>query len=176
MLDLAQRQPTELVVRGDVALNLNDHVAVALAQETRPLLRLELVDQNPALVSIDEMVEVEWQLALVHLDGTFHGHPVDVLTLETDFYATIEAGVDPELASFVVTVSDGAILSAMRDVGRHGVFAEPAAATAVAGVRAAVETGLFGAGEDVLAMITGNGLKDTKVPLGIPYPWSLPAP
>ena len=41
-----------------------------------------------------------------------------------------------------------------------GVFAEPAAAAAVAGVRQAVRAGVIPAGANVLAVITGSGLKD----------------
>ena len=50
----------------------------------------------------------------------------------------------------------------MRLAGRHGVFAEPAAAAALAGVVAAIESKMIGPNERVLVMITGSGLKDTK--------------
>lgn len=65
----------------------------------------------------------------------------------------------------MVTVSDDEILDAMRAVGRQGVFAEPAAAAAVAGVGAAVARGDLGPRDRVLALITGNGLKDTQAAL-----------
>ncbi len=44
----------------------------------------------------------------------------------------------------LVTASDEAILDAMRLAGRHGVFAEPAAAAALAGVVAAIESKMIG--------------------------------
>ncbi len=60
-----------------------------------------------------------------------------------------------------VSVSDGQILSAMRDLARTvGVFAEPAGATAFAGLRKLVESGVCKEGDRVVAMVTGNGLKD----------------
>ena len=62
----------------------------------------------------------------------------------------------------LVTASDEAILDAMRLAGRHGVFAEPAAAAALAGVVAAIESKMIGPHERVLVMITGSGLKDTR--------------
>ena len=62
----------------------------------------------------------------------------------------------------ILTASDEAILEAMRLAGRHGVFAEPAAAAAVAGVVAAIESRIIEPHERVLAMITGSGLKDTR--------------
>jgi threonine synthase len=62
----------------------------------------------------------------------------------------------------IVTASDEAILDAMRLAGRHGVFAEPAAAAALAGVVAALDSRMIAPVERVLVMITGSGLKDTR--------------
>ncbi|MBL8096255.1 MAG: threonine synthase [Anaerolineales bacterium] len=62
--------------------------------------------------------------------------------------------------SFVV-VSDDEILAAMATLGREAaVFAEPAGATAYAGLAKAVGQGLVPADASVLVMNTGNGLKD----------------
>src|ERR1019366_4251179 len=63
----------------------------------------------------------------------------------------------------MINVEDEEILEAMRRVGRlTGIFAEPAAATAIAGVRRALEDGTVGGKQSVLAVITGNGLKDIR--------------
>jgi threonine synthase len=63
----------------------------------------------------------------------------------------------------MINVQDEEILEAMRSTGRlTGIFAEPAAATAVAGVRRAVEDSVIGRKENVLAVVTGNGLKDIR--------------
>jgi threonine synthase len=63
----------------------------------------------------------------------------------------------------MVSVPDAAILEAMRETARLGaVFAEPAAAAAVAGLRRAVAEGIVPAGATALAVITGNGLKDVR--------------
>ncbi|MBQ6386529.1 MAG: threonine synthase [Lachnospiraceae bacterium] len=60
-----------------------------------------------------------------------------------------------------VNVSDDEILAAMRLAGKYaGVFAEPAGATGLAGVKKAVETGLIPPTASVAAIVTGNGLKD----------------
>jgi threonine synthase len=61
-----------------------------------------------------------------------------------------------------LAVADDAILDAMRLAGRHGVYAEPAAAAALAGVVSAVGHGIVTAHDRVLVMITGSGLKDTR--------------
>jgi threonine synthase len=60
-----------------------------------------------------------------------------------------------------VDATDEQIMKAVPLTGRlTGVFAEPAGATAVAGIAVARQQGIIGADADVVAMITGNGLKD----------------
>jgi len=60
-----------------------------------------------------------------------------------------------------VTVSDEQIQRAVRDTGRlAGVFAEPAAGAAVAGIAEARRQGHIDSQASVVAVITGNGLKD----------------
>jgi len=60
-----------------------------------------------------------------------------------------------------LAVSDETILSAMLPLARQGgVFAEPAGATAYAGLQQAVEQGLVQSSEIVVVINTGNGLKD----------------
>jgi threonine synthase len=62
----------------------------------------------------------------------------------------------------LVCVSEQQILAAMRLAGAQGVFAEPAAAASVAGIGQARADGVISQYENVVAMITGSGLKDTK--------------
>ncbi len=60
-----------------------------------------------------------------------------------------------------VRVDDARILAAIPSLARgSGVFAEPAAAAAWAGVEAACAEGLVGAGSTVAVLSTGSGLKD----------------
>jgi threonine synthase len=60
-----------------------------------------------------------------------------------------------------VRVRDEAILAAIPALGRGcGVFVEPAAAAAYAGLVAAVEQGLVGGDDRVVVLATGSGLKD----------------
>ncbi|MGH2581577.1 MAG: threonine synthase [Anaerolineales bacterium] len=59
-----------------------------------------------------------------------------------------------------IKVSDAEILSAIAELGKIGVFAEPAGSAAFAGLRAALNSGLIGAGDPVLVLNTGSGLKD----------------
>nr|WP_227377717.1 threonine synthase [Haladaptatus halobius] len=62
-----------------------------------------------------------------------------------------------------VLVSDEEILDAERILGStEGIYAEPAGAAPVAGVRAALADGIIEEDETVLVVVTGYGLKDTK--------------
>lgn len=68
-----------------------------------------------------------------------------------------------ESGGAMITVSDEEILEAMRYTGRlAGIFAEPAAATAVAGLRRAVQQGVIARRSSALAVVTGSGLKDIR--------------
>jgi len=61
-----------------------------------------------------------------------------------------------------IKVSDQAILKAIARLGIEGIFAEPAASTAYAGLEKAVEEGFIQKDDPVLVLITGSGLKDVK--------------
>ena len=66
-----------------------------------------------------------------------------------------------ETGGAFVKVTDSQILSSLVTMGqRMGVFAEPAAAAAMAGLRVARWEGLVEEGERVVVISTGNGLKD----------------
>ncbi len=59
-------------------------------------------------------------------------------------------------------VSDAEILSAIAELGRVGVFAEPAGATAYAGLVKAIRAGVIQPHEPVVVINTGSGLKDVR--------------
>jgi threonine synthase len=67
-----------------------------------------------------------------------------------------------ETGGFSLTVSDGAILGAIRDLGVEGIFAEPAAAAAYAGLVEAVRQRRIDRDERVVVLLTGSGLKDVR--------------
>jgi threonine synthase len=62
-----------------------------------------------------------------------------------------------------LSLSDEEILAAIPALARgSGVFAEPAGATAYAGLIKAVNEGLVSAEERIVVLNTGNGLKDVR--------------
>ncbi|MCK6483943.1 MAG: threonine synthase [Phycisphaerae bacterium] len=67
-----------------------------------------------------------------------------------------------------VRASDDEIRDAMKSAGRlAGIFAEPAAAAAIAGVRRAVTQQVIERDASVLAVVTGSGLKDIRTAMTI---------
>jgi len=67
-----------------------------------------------------------------------------------------------ETGGTYLIVPDQAILNAIAELGRVGIFAEPAAATAYAGLVKAVDEGVVAPDDPVLVLSTGSGLKDVK--------------
>jgi threonine synthase len=66
-----------------------------------------------------------------------------------------------ESGGLIDAVTDEEILAAYRDLARsEGIFCEPASAASVAGVRKAAAVGRIDPGATIVAVLTGNGLKD----------------
>ena len=63
---------------------------------------------------------------------------------------------------YFLTVSDQEILQAIPTLGKAGLFVEPAAAAAYAGLQAAIRLGLHHPDEPALVLCTGSGLKDVN--------------
>ena len=61
-----------------------------------------------------------------------------------------------------ITVSDDEILTSIAELGRVGVFAEPAGAAAYAGLVKAASSGVVGGEDPILVLNTGSGLKDIR--------------
>ncbi len=60
----------------------------------------------------------------------------------------------------ILAVTDEEILGAYRDTAAEGLFAEPASAASVAGLRLLARTGVLERGAVVVCVLTGHGLKD----------------
>ncbi|MEE9466241.1 MAG: pyridoxal-phosphate dependent enzyme, partial [Candidatus Neomarinimicrobiota bacterium] len=74
-------------------------------------------------------------------------------------------------------VTDQEIVAAYRTLGKlEGVFCEPASAAGVAGILKLAQRGFFQAGDTIVCILTGHGLKDPETALAVsPPPKSLPA-
>jgi len=67
-----------------------------------------------------------------------------------------------ETSGMYVNVSDAEILAALAELGKAGVFAEPAGAAAYAGLVKATATGVVRSADPILVLNTGSGLKDIR--------------
>lgn len=61
-----------------------------------------------------------------------------------------------------ITVADDEIIKAIAELGKMGIFSEPAGATAYAGLVKAAALGVVKSDDPVLVMNTGSGLKDVR--------------
>ena len=61
-----------------------------------------------------------------------------------------------------IAIPDEAIYEGITELGKIGVFAEPAGATAFAGMKKAIAMGIIGEEDDALVVNTGSGLKDVR--------------
>jgi threonine synthase len=61
-----------------------------------------------------------------------------------------------------IVVSDQQIISAIAELGRTGIFAEPAGATSYAGVEQAIHQGVVDLQQPIIVINTGSGLKDIR--------------
>ena len=107
------------------------------------------------------------------ISNAFHGNteiitPVSAKTmadsisvdLPRDGVRAVRAAKEP--GGTYVNVSDAEILQAIAQLGTVGIFAEPAGATAYAGLVKAVATGVVGSEDPSLVLNTGSGLKDVR--------------
>ncbi|WP_435335936.1 threonine synthase [Haloarchaeobius sp. TZWWS8] len=130
----------------------------------REFAELDFVDDTPKMLG----VQPEGASAI---HDAFHEHD-DVDTVADTLADAVAVGRPrntlkacralEESGGTALTVSDEEILDAETLLGRtEGIYAEPAGAAPVAGIRKARERGIIEADESVVTVVTGSGLKDT---------------
>lgn len=77
-----------------------------------------------------------------------------------DGIRAVRAGI--QTGGGYLVVSDDAILQALKELGGYGIFAEPAGAAALAGLRKAINEKKIQPDDPVMILVTGNGLKDIR--------------
>jgi threonine synthase len=128
---------------------------------------LGLIDRVPRLAAVQAAGAAPFA-------ASFRGGFSTRVTVKADTVATAIRIGDPasyeravraihDTQGVVLEVSDAEILEAKAVVDASGVGCEPASAASVAGVRALVRQGVIGAGEQVVAVLTGHLLKDPGI-------------
>ncbi len=141
-------------------------ILAGVAKGFADLERCGLLPRKPRLIA----VQPEGSAAIVNALRT--GAPTivplpgaasvaDSLTVETPRNALPCLAAVRSSGGGGIAVSDSAIVAAIADLAKlTGVFAEPAGAAVLAGLRVALEQNLVGRDERVVLLVTGTGLKD----------------
>jgi threonine synthase len=127
------------------------------------LLKLGIIDRMPALVA----VQAEGSSNLINnlKNSSFiakSSHTIaDSISVDVPKCFNMTAKFIHEYNGETVVVSDNEILKASLSLSRStGIFAEPAAVAAYAGMLKYRDSGLFPAGSRNVVLLTGSGLKD----------------
>lgn len=133
------------------------------------LYELGWIERIPRIVGVQALgsssLAEAWKQGIdgIHMNATYAQTIADSISagLPRDRVKALRA-VNATQGAYV-TVSDEEIIAAIPALAqRSGVFVEPAAAAAFAGLRSAVELNIFNNEDRVLLLLTGNGLKDVK--------------
>ena len=165
-LEVAEQSRAMAVTPDWVAVSVGDGCTIAgIWKGLKQMHALGVIERLPRLIAAQAAEVAPLRYAMEHDrlpptgSGTTIADSIDV-HVPRNWRKAIHA--INEAHGELVTASDEAILDAMRRAGRHGVFAEPAAAASLAAVVAAIDSKIIAPDERVLVMITGSGLKDTK--------------
>jgi len=150
-----------------VAVSVGDGCTIAgVWKGFREMHALGLMERTPRMLGVQ--AEGAAPVSAAFRDGR-PLRPIDPRTIADSIAVGVPRNWQKAIRSVresggtMVNVSDDEILDAMRYTGRlSGIFAEPAAGAAVAGLKRAVAEGIIGRRASVLAVVTGNGLKDIR--------------
>ena len=132
----------------------------------KDLLALKWMEKMPRIIGVQ--AEGSAAIANAFHAGTEKIIPVSAKTIADSISVDLPRdGVRAvraarETGGTYIQVSDEEILHAIAALGRQGIFAEPAGATAYAGLVRAVEREIVKAGDPILVLNTGSGLKDVR--------------
>ena len=150
-----------------VVVPVGDGVILSgVAKGFADLVAAGMIERLPRLVAVQPegsaAIARAWTAGADDAEPAHGAHSVaDSLTVEAPRNARLCLRRLAETGGAAVAVSDGEILSAIPDLAsRAGVFAEPAAAASLAGLRAGLKAGLVDGAESVVLLVTGSGLKD----------------
>jgi len=132
----------------------------------KDLIALGWLDQPPRLFGVQS--QGSSAVANAFFNNTEEITPVSANTIADsisvdyprDGVRAVRAAVQTD-GGYIV-VSDDAILHALKELGGYGIFAEPAGAAALAGLRKALDDNKIQPDDPVMILVTGNGLKDIK--------------
>ncbi len=143
------------------------NIISGLHKGLKDLYALGWIERIPRIIGVQAEGSAAMYRAWKENLDPAHLEPIDAHTVAD----SISAGLprDPikamnavrETGGSYLTVSDEEIIAAIPTLARAtGIFAEPAASATYAGMQRAAEAGLLHTDDEVVALLTGNGLKD----------------
>lgn len=131
----------------------------------RDLLALGWIEKMPKLMGIQAEGSAAcynaWQAGTEKIEAVNAVTVADSISADIPLDGVRAVRAVRETGGAYLTVTDDEILAAIPELARgEGIFSEPAASAAYAGLKKAVKQGLIKSDERVVVMLTGNGLKD----------------
>jgi threonine synthase len=129
------------------------------------LLQLNIIDRMPVMVVVqseksDNLVRNIGKKDFTVIPSTTLADSISV-DVPRNFY--MAQHFIQKYEGETLTISDGEILTASKNLSRNtGLFAEPAAAAAFAGLLSYMKQGRIPSGSTNIVLLTGSGLKDLK--------------
>lgn len=162
MIDLPDnaRTPVIFISVGD------GNIISGIHKGFKDLLALGWIHQIPRLIGVQ--AEGSAAIANAFRMGTSEVIPVEAHTIADSISVDLPRDGLRALRAVrqtdgtYITVSDDAILRAIVSLGKVGIFAEPAGATAYAGLVKACQEGIVQPDDPIIVLNTGSGLKDVK--------------
>ncbi len=163
----------QVIFTGNLKRPLNVFVSVGdgniisgIHKGFKDLIEIGWLDRMPRIFGIQS--EGSAAVANAFFAGTETIEPVSATTLADsisvdlprDGLRAVQAAT--QTGGRYITVSDKVIIDCIAQLGKVGIFVEPAASTAFAGLQKAVREGFIEPEDPVLVMLTGSGLKDIK--------------
>jgi threonine synthase len=158
--DLKKKNLSVFVSVGD------GNIISGLHKGFKDLLSLGWLEQMPRIFGVQ--AEGSAAIANAFMAGNEQIIPVNARTLADSISVDLPRdGIRAvraarETGGSYVLVSDAEILSAIAELGKVGIFAEPAGATSYAGLVKAAQDNVIQADDPVMVINTGSGLKDVR--------------
>jgi len=132
----------------------------------KDLMNLGLLEHMPRIFGVQS--EESAAIANAFYAGTEKIQPVQATTradsisvdMPRDGVRALRAAT--QTGGAYITVPDAEIIKAISELGKVGIFSEPAGSAAYAGLKAALRSGLVRPEDPILVINTGSGLKDVK--------------
>lgn len=150
------------------------NILCGIAKAFLDLLALGWINKLPRLIGVQAQGSAAIYNAFVHSSHQIEAVQADTMAdsisvdMPRDGLRALKRVCESQ--GFFITVSDQQILEAIPQLGSAGLFVEPAAASAYAGLVKALDNKLVDPATPTLVLATGSGLKDIQAAMRAVHP------